>query len=96
MIITPLGKIKIFINGNEKILKVTQLTKSEKNFIVDGRKQVLLENIKEGTVVECVLCFDSESKITSIIELGEDLASISFYNNNIKLSIGVIGDRQGI
>ena len=96
MIITPLGKIKIFVNEIEKTFEVKQLARSRKNFIVDERKQMCLENLGEDMVIECVLDVENKIKPTTIIESGENLALISFYSGNIKLCVGVIGDRKGI
>lgn len=96
MIITPLGKSEIFINEVEKAFEVKQLARSGKNFIVDERKQVWLKDLGEGMVIECVLDVENKIKPRTIIESGEDLALISFYSDNTKLSVGVMGDRKGI
>ena len=97
MLKTPFGEIKIFINEHEESnFKVQSLPHAAKNFIVDQRYQVSLDQINKGNIVDCILNVESDLNITSLIETGEDLALISFYKDTSKLSIGVIGDRKGI
>ena len=97
MIKTPFGSIRIILNElEEKKLVVHPLSRNKPNFIVDERYQVYLEDLENGNVIDCILNIESDLNITSVIESGEELALISFYKDNIKLSVGVVGDRKGI
>jgi len=96
MLNTPLGNVKVIVNGEEEKLEIHSLLKSKANFTVDSRYQVSLEWIEKGNVIDCILNIENDSYIASGIESGEELALISFYKGNTKLSIGVIGDKKGI
>ena len=97
MIRTPFGEIQIFINGREEEgTEMCPLPGCKKNFTVDERYQVFLKKIEEGNVIDCILNTENSLSIRSVIESGENLALISFYKDNTKLSIGLVGDRKGI
>lgn len=99
MLKTELGNIIITING--KVLDYTpiKLDNKGRNFTVDGRYQVIANNILVSeleTVIECILDNDKAVALNGYAESGEGLALISFLYDNIKLSIGVEGDITGV
>jgi hypothetical protein len=92
MLKTPIGFIDILINGKSNDYESIELANKEKNFSVDGRYKVIVDipiNQDQGVVIECKLVEFTGDNAMGCIESGERLALISFYRDNIKLSIGV-------
>lgn len=71
-----------------------KLPNEGKNFRVDGRYKIIVNEIKNDkeNVIECKIDGKHELPIKSFSESGENLTLISFEYNNTKLSIGTIGD----
>jgi hypothetical protein len=92
MLKTPIGFIDVLINGKSNDYKSMKLVNKEKNFSVDGRHKVIVDlpvNQDQDIVIECKLAEFAGDNAMGCIESGERLALISFYQDNIKLSIGV-------
>jgi len=99
MLQTIFGKIYIATNGKPHEYQAIELPQIGSSFKVDKRYNILMENIpkENGEVaIECVIKNESGMVLKSGSETGENLALISFLSNNIKLSIGTIGDIPGI
>lgn len=100
MLKTELGNIIITINGQILDYTSIRLANKGKNYTVDGRYQVMVDNIlvseSEETIIDCILDDNKALALNGYSESGEDLALISFLYNNIKLSIGVEGDIPGV
>ncbi len=98
MLKTELGSIIITINGEVLNYTPIKLENKGRNFTVDGRYRVIVDNIVVSeleTIIDCIL----DNKVLAFnaySESGEDLALISFLYNNFKLSIGVEGDVSGV
>lgn len=92
MLKTPVGIIDILINGKSNYYTFMELGKIERNFSVNGRYKVIVDipsdDVKD-VIVECKLIDFMGDNPKGCIESGEQLALISFYRDNIKLSIGV-------
>lgn len=100
MLKTELGNIIITINGQILDYTPIKLANKVKSFIVDGRYQVIVDNVlvseSEETIIDCILKDNETRGLSGYAESGENLALISFLYNNIKLSIGVEGDISGV
>lgn len=97
MLITDFGEIKITVNGIERQVEANKLDNINKRFVVDGRYKIVVElnNMIDNISVMCTLDSSSSTGIRKIIESGEEVALISFYHENAKLSIGVEEGRLG-
>lgn len=92
MLQTPIGTIDISINEKSYNYKLVELNNVERNFSVDGRYKVIVDvppNTAQDIIVECRLTDFIGDNAKGCRESGEQLALISFYNDKIKLSIGV-------
>ena len=97
---TELGEIIILINEMSIDFSAIELPKMDRSFSVNGRyrldyqipKQFLNKNIE----IRCLLKNEQSNILERNIESGENLALISFYSQNVKLSIGTRGDRKGV
>jgi len=94
MIETPIGRIEILIDGKILDYSKVELVNRHKSFTVDKRYQISVNDMMESTI-DCTL-IGRKTEDKAIIESGEDLALISFYEDNLKLSIGAEGDVEGI
>jgi len=94
MIETPIGRIEILIDGKILDYSKVELVNRHKSFTVDKRYQISVNDMMESTI-DCTL-IGRKTEDRAIIESGEDLALISFYEDNLKLSIGAEGDVDGI
>lgn len=95
MIQTPIGDIRILVNGQEKKYEFCELETKTENFSVDNRFQITFGEIEIGMIVSCVLESPFQN-IESTPDSGERLEMISFYKDDLKLSIGVEGEIEGI
>lgn len=96
---TKIGNIVVRINNKEVNIETLELPLEGRNFHVDGRYKIvctLPEKFETPCYIECLLENNENSKCNSCIETGENLALISFYNGNCKLSLGTQGDIQGL
>lgn len=99
MLKTVLGNINITINNEEVNYKTIEINNKGVNYIVDRRYKVIIDNIKDReleTIIECVLDGSKISNLSGYCESGEQLALISFMNENVKLSIGAEDDIIGV
>jgi len=94
MIETPIGRIEILIDGKNLNYSEVELVNRHKSFIVDKRYQISVDDMMES-IIDCTLV-GRKTENQAIVETGEDLALISFYEDNLKLSIGAEGDVEGI
>lgn len=96
---TNIGNIVVRINNEEVNIESLELPPKGRNFHVDGRYKLvctLPEKIDTPHYIECFLENDGNMKFNSCIETGENLALISFYKENYKLSLGTQGDVEGL
>lgn len=98
MIRTNLGNVNILVNGQNFNYCSFELPNKGKQYEVDGRFKIVIENIldKEDTVIDCILQNQRDVPFNVYAEPGEDLELISFMVNNMKLSIGVQGNIPGV
>lgn len=99
MIETNIGNVCILINGKTFDYKSKKLPNKGKQFIVDGRYQVVVDksmDCNDEDVIDCILNNTKSLTINGYSESGEQLALISFMYNNFKLSIGLEGDIPGV
>lgn len=98
MINTNIGNIDILVNGHSLDYSWFELPNNGKQFKVDGRIRIVVDNIpdKEETVIDCILQNQNRVPINVYAEPGENLALISFIIKHMKLSIGVQGDIPGV
>lgn len=96
---TDLGEIKILINEKEVRYDCIELSNHNKHFQVKKRYKLICDipaSLKEDIRVQCLIILNEKVKAISGPETGENLALISFYWNNSKLSIGTKGDIVGV
>ncbi len=96
---TDLGKITILINGKEVPYKSIELINHSQYFSVDNRFKVICDipnHMVEDINIECGVEINKDMLVTSGTETGENLATISFYWDKSKLSIGTKGDVEGV
>jgi len=96
---TELGEIKILINEKEMCYDCVELINHNKYFWVKKRYKLICnvpETLKDFIRIKCMIVLKKNIKIKPCPETGEDLAAISFYWQNSKLSIGTIGDIKGV
>lgn len=96
---TDLGEIKILINEKEICYDCVELTNHIKYFKVKKRYKLVCsvpESLIEDIQIKCMITLKENVKVMSGPETGEDLAMISFYWQNSKLSIGTKGDIEGV
>lgn len=92
MLLTPLGPIKIFVNDKEIEFTAIKLDTLEVHCPdVNGRYLIEYEykNQFENQEIKC--CIPSLN-VKGEVESGENLEAISFYKNDIKLTIGLEGE----
>lgn len=89
MLMTPIGPIIILINDIETTYSFQPLFNLSPYFPdVSGRFSILVSS-KEQATIRCVL---HNNTIVGHPETGENLEVISFYRDDLKLSIGVTAD----
>ena len=92
MLLTPLGAIKLFVNDEEVGFTAKKLDVGMHCQDVNGRYLIQYDyksEIKKNQVIKC--CIPSID-VKGDSESGERLEAISFYQNDIKLTIGVDGE----
>lgn len=96
---TELGKIKILINEREVHYKSIELANQSHYFSVKGRAKLICnipQQLRNDIHIKCMLEIKENMQVDSGSETGENLALVSFYWKNSKLSIGTRGDLQGV
>lgn len=99
MMKTPLGSIFFLIDGQIVGYRKKKLPLAGRGFVVEGRYEIVLSTAtseKKEIVLECALENKNNSFLRSGSETGENLALLSFYSEDIKLSIGTRGDIPGV
>lgn len=99
MLHTILGDLYIIVNGKERNYETLELANKGEIFKVDKRYKIELDNlptVNKETVIECIINSKEGYVLDGGVETGESLALISFDVDNIKLSIGVEGDMEGV
>lgn len=92
MLLTTLGAIKLFVNDEELGFTAKKLDVGMHCQDVNGRYLIQYDytsEIKKNQVIKC--CIPSID-VKGDSESGERLEAISFYQNDIKLTIGVDGE----
>lgn len=93
MLETGMGTINIRVNGENFQYTPIKLPNAQKQFLVDGRFKIVVDNLSFFTndtiIVECEVINFPCVNVKGYIESGERLALVSFYYGNLKLSIGV-------
>lgn len=88
MLETIMGRVSVLVNGLPIEYTSVKLPNKTKLFSVDERYKISFDCPK-GSDVSCKLIIINDEDVKECIESGESLALISFYNGNIKLSIGI-------
>jgi len=94
-----MGDIHIVVNRKKYDYTFIELSNKEKIFKVDKRFKILVRNFlidDEEVIIECILKTKNNRILNGGSETGENLALISFAYDNVKLSIGTIGDVPGV
>ncbi|MFB5089578.1 hypothetical protein PGC35_20750 [Psychrobacillus sp. PGGUH221] len=91
MLITPLGAIKLFVNDEEVGFTAIKLDFELHCRDVNGRYLIQYEYKSEMKNQEIKCCIPSLD-VKGEIESGESLEAVSYYRNDIKLTIGVEGE----
>ncbi|MEK5215477.1 hypothetical protein [Psychrobacillus sp. FSL H8-0487] len=91
MLLTPLGAIKLFVNDEEVGFTVIKLDLELHCRDVNGRYLIQYEYKSEMKDQEIKCCIPSID-VKGDVESGERLEAISFYRNDIKLTIGIVGE----
>ncbi|MBD5470020.1 MAG: hypothetical protein HDR19_02570 [Lachnospiraceae bacterium] len=97
--VTDLGEIKILVNEREVSYDCVELTNYIRYFKVKKRYKLICkipETLKENIQIKCIITLKENVKVMSGPETGENLALISFWWHNSKLSIGTVGDIEGV
>lgn len=91
MLLTPLGAIKLFLNDVEVEFITINFDSELHCPDVNGRYLIQYEykrDIKRQNIKCCIPSLDVKGETES----GECLEAISFYRNDLKLTIGVVGE----
>ena len=93
MIITPLGEIEIFFDGNKIVYSVSPVEVTKNCHDLVGRCCIRINIIPDGKehIISCCIAKYSSSE-KAIIESGENLELKSFYSGNSKVSLGMEAD----
>ncbi|MCL2610828.1 MAG: hypothetical protein FWE02_04020 [Defluviitaleaceae bacterium] len=94
---TNLGNISIYIDKKEVSYDAIPMPLNWRNFSVDGRFKIEIDIsklISSPHEIECKII--SNNLNIGEVESGEDLALISFFKNDDKLSIGTIDELEDI
>ena len=96
---TDLGEIKILINEKEAMYNCIELNNQGYCFNVQKRLKLVCDIPKcfENNIdIRCMIKIKDEIQVESGPETGENLALLSLYWSNNKLSIGTKGDLKGV
>lgn len=92
------GTVIVLVNGDPTPFEVRNLPCCTKRFRVNGRVRLscsIPEIVNEkGTSIKCQIRFHDGIYAPPCEETGEELALVSYYWDNYKLSIGTLGDRK--
>lgn len=96
---TDLGEVEILVNGKETMYEYIELNRQGYCFEVQKRFKLICnipKCIEKGIDISCAIKIKGEVQVESGAETGEDLAVLSLYWDNNKLSIGTKGDLIGV
>ena len=89
---SPFGAIKLFVNDEEVRFTAIELENLEL-YCRDVNGRYLIEHeYKSENQIQKIKCCIPSIDIKKEIESGERLEAISFYKNDIKLTIGIEGE----
>jgi len=91
MLLTPLGAIKLFVNDEEVEFTAIKLDLELRCRDVNGRYLIQYEYKSEMKNQE-IKCYIPSIDVKGDVESGESLEALSFYRNDIKLTIGAVGE----
>ncbi|MBU9723858.1 MULTISPECIES: hypothetical protein [Bacillaceae] len=89
MLVTPLGQVRLFVNDEEIEYTVVQVALDRTCRNVSGRYLIQYEYTKDDGIQKIRCCLPSVENHHTIIESGERLEAISFYDDSTKLTIGI-------
>ena len=94
------GTAILFVNGRPAQCTVKALPCHTEQFCVKGRVCLSCSIPKsvhsEETSIKCRVLFHDASDVEPCTETGEDLALVSYYFHNYKISVGTLGDQKDI
>ncbi|WP_274309007.1 hypothetical protein [Solibacillus daqui] len=89
MLNTPLGPIMI-LNGQQKIpYTFIPLPKTAHCPNVNGRFSITVPIVESPATIQCII---ENELLNSYPETGENLEALSFYKDDVKLTIGITAD----
>ena len=92
------GTAILFVNGRPAQCTVKALPCHTEQFCVKGRVCLSCSIPKsvhsEETSIKCRVLFHDASDVEPCTETGEDLALVSYYFHNYKISVGTLGDQK--
>lgn len=92
------GTAVVLVNGSSTQFAVKNLPRCTEQFCVKGRVSLSCSipksvNSKE-TSIKCRVLFHDALDVQPCEETGEELALVSYYFHNYKLSVGTLGDQK--
>lgn len=91
MLVTPLGAIKLFVNDEEVEFTAIKMDLDSRTPDVNARYLIQYDYESKMENQELKFCLHSID-VKGDIESGEGFEAISFYRNDIKLTIGIEGE----
>ena len=92
------GTAILFVNGRPAQCTVKALPCHTEQFCVKGRVCLscgIPKNVNsKETSIKCRVLFHGASEVESCAETGEELALVSYYLHNYKISVGKLGDQK--
>lgn len=92
------GTASLFVNGRPEQCTVKNLPCRTEQFCVKGRVCLSCRIPKsvhsEETSIKCRVLFHDASDVEPCEETGEELALVSYYLHNYKISVGTLGDQK--
>lgn len=92
------GTASLFVNGKPAQCTIKNLPCRTEQFCVKGRVCLSCSIPKsvhsEETSIKCRVRFHGASDVEPCAETGEDLALVSYYLHNYKISVGTLGDQK--
>lgn len=91
-LLTSIGPVKLFVNSKEVAFTAIKFERDRKRFPhINGRYLIAYDYINDGHKQEIMCCLPSLS-VAGYVESGERLEALSFYQDNIKLTIAVVDE----
>ena len=90
MLDTPFGTVRVFINDIETAYTFKPLPIMNHHFPdIDGRYKIIVNGYTEISTIRCII--PTYTKMAHP-ETGESLEAVSFYQNGLKLTLGIQAD----